>query len=60
MILNPDKEHRKKILLELKDTGGYCPCLIEQSEDTICPCIYKRNDEQCICGLYVNIEKVSD
>ena len=53
MILNPDKEHRKKILLELKDTGGYCPCMIEQNEDTKCMCKWAREEDTCICGLYV-------
>lgn len=53
MILNPDKEKRNKVLLELRQTKGYCPCMIEQNEDTKCMCKCAREEDTCICGLYV-------
>lgn len=53
MILNPDVEKRKKVALEVINNKGYCPCLIEQNENTKCPCKEKRDKEICICGLYV-------
>ena len=36
ITLNPDKEVVKVIKEGLKRTGGYCPCIREQSEDTKC------------------------
>jgi len=35
--------------------GGYCPCAIEQNEDTLCPCKEFRESETgtvCRCGRY--------
>lgn len=53
--LNSDVETVTMIREGLKQKRGYCPCLIEQSEDTKCMC--KDFKEQktsgfCHCGLY--------
>ena len=57
--LNPDEEIVKIVKEGLKRTGGYCPCIREQSEDTKCMC--KQFKEQiadpdfegfCHCMLY--------
>ena len=57
--VNPDKEIVDTIREGLKRTGGYCPCVREQSEDTKCMC--KQFKEQikdpnfegyCHCQLY--------
>ena len=57
--LNPDKEIVAMVKEGLKRTGGYCPCVREQSEDTRCMC--KQFKEQiadpefegfCHCMLY--------
>ncbi len=56
MKLNPDEEHVKKILLGLEKKNGYCPCVIRQDEDTICPCKKMREENKCCCKLYVNKE----
>ena len=53
MQLNPNLEERKRIGKEVRDNNGYCPCLLERNEDTLCPCKDKREKEICICGLYV-------
>ena len=59
ITLNPDKEIVKIVKEGLKRTGGYCPCVREQSEDTKCMC--KQFKEQvadpqfegfCHCMLY--------
>ena len=57
MILT--KNDKKRIALEkaLVKTGGYCPCMIEQNEDTMCPCKWQREDDECICGLYEKVEE---
>lgn len=41
---------------------GYCPCLIEQSEDTKCPCKAFREQTEsglCHCGRYEKIKEES-
>ena len=57
--LNPNKEIVETIKEGLKKKNGYCPCKIEQSEDTKCMC--KEFKEQiadpdfegfCHCMLY--------
>lgn len=53
MILNPDIVKRRKVARAVKENGGYCPCMLERSVDTKCPCKDKRELEVCICGLYV-------
>jgi ferredoxin-thioredoxin reductase catalytic subunit len=53
MRLNPDKSLVIKIKQEIIDNNGYCPCLIEKSENSKCPCINMRKDNECICGLYI-------
>ena len=53
MILNPDMETRKRILIEVRDNDGYCPCMIERNEDTKCKCKWAREEDTCVCGLYV-------
>lgn len=38
----------------VEKTGNmYCPCQIQQNEDTICPCKYMRNYSACRCGLFI-------
>ena len=59
VMLNPDKEIVKTVKEGLKRTGGYCPCIREQSEDTKCMCkefIEQKELGECHCGLYVKIE----
>jgi len=59
ITLNPDKEVVKTVKEGLKRTGGYCPCVLQQTEDTKCMC--KEFKEQikdpdfegfCHCMLY--------
>ena len=54
MKLNDNKEHVEKILLGLEKKNGYCPCVIVQNEDTICPCKKMREESKCCCKLYIN------
>lgn len=37
----------------LKETDGHCPCMPQRNEDTKCPCKDMRENDICICGLYV-------
>lgn len=59
LTLNPDTEHVNKIKEQLKSNGNYCPCALEKSADTKCPCTDVRNmlknnqTGMCHCGLYI-------
>jgi len=53
MTLNPDTEKVAKIRKALTNNKGYCPCVLVKSEDTICPCKKMREENECICGLYI-------
>lgn len=57
--LSDDKELVAEIKAKLKTNGGYCPCRLEQNEDTKCPCREFREQElgECHCGLYVKEQK---
>lgn len=45
----------EEIRQKLKENGGFCPCRIDQNEDTKCMCKEFREQEsgECHCGLYV-------
>ena len=54
MVFNPDFNKVEKIGKALKEkTSNYCPCLLTRNEDTLCPCKKMREEDECICGLYV-------
>lgn len=58
IICNPDVEFFKKISQSVKDNQGYCPCLIEQNDETICICKdFKEQDIEgaCHCGRYIKV-----
>ena len=57
--LNPDAETVKMIREGLKRKNGYCPCRVEQTEDTKCICKEFRQQLEdpefegfCHCMLY--------
>lgn len=59
ITLNPDETMVATVKEGLKRTGGYCPCRMERTPDTICMC--KEFKEQiadpdfegfCHCMLY--------
>ena len=54
--LNPNEDRVRQIREALKSNGGYCPCRIDQTPDTKCPCKEVREQKrpgECHCGLYV-------
>lgn len=53
-----DIELKEKIRQALKDTGGYCPCRLEKTEDTKCMCkeFLEQESGSCHCGLYYKEE----
>lgn len=59
IIKNPDIEFYNEVTQAVKDNDGYCPCMLEKSIDTKCPCkIFREQDEigDCHCGRYTKVE----
>lgn len=47
----------------VRDNDGYCPCMIEQNEDTLCPCKEFREQTKpgpCNCGRFEKVELFID
>lgn len=58
--LNTDRELVKSIKLKVKNNDGHCPCRIDKTEDTKCPCKEFREMDhvgECHCGLYRKVEE---
>lgn len=58
--LNTDRELVKLIKLKVKNNNGHCPCRIDKTEDTKCPCKEFREQDyvgECHCGLYRKVEE---
>ena len=59
--LNPDKEIISIARQQLKETGGYCPCVLAPFRDasTKCQCEEFRHqveqgiEGECHCGLFI-------
>ena len=57
--VSKDKILVQKIKEKLKETGGYCPCRIERTDDTKCICkefLEQTHTGYCHCGLYYKRE----
>lgn len=54
-----DIELKEKIRRAIKENGGYCPCKLEQNENTKCICkeFLEQGLGPCYCGLYIKTEK---
>ena len=48
-----------RISKAVQDNNGYCPCMLNKSADTKCPCKVFREQSvegECHCGRYVKVE----
>lgn len=61
IIPNPDKAKYDEVTEAVEKNNGFCPCMINQTEDTKCkPCnIFIRKCQKgykgpCHCGRYIN------
>lgn len=58
-IINPDREEAERIKKAVKDNNGYCPCMLQKTPDTKCPCKNFREQSEpglCHCGLMMKVE----
>lgn len=56
---NPDAEMARLVLARIRENDGYCPCRVERTADTKCPCKPLRESGECICGLYVSADSTA-
>ena len=62
IIKNPNAEIYNDVTNAVQDNNGYCPCMLNKSADTKCPCKAFREQSvegECHCGRYVKV-KVND
>lgn len=55
IIKNPDEEVFKSIMAEVKANSGHCPCRLQITPATKCPCKEFREsttEGECHCGAY--------
>lgn len=58
IIKNPDKEIYEETTQRVNENGGYCPCMINKTEDTKCVCKEFRESAEvgeCHCGRFVKV-----
>ena len=55
LVLNSNEKIVEAIKKRLVIRDGYCPCRVEENEDTICPCKDARENGHCCCKLYVEV-----
>lgn len=59
IIANPNKEMFQEVHAAVRANDGYCPCRIEHTPESKCPCKYFREQSvagECDCGLLVKVE----
>lgn len=59
IIKNPHTDIYENVIAEVKANDGYCPCRLERTLETKCPCKEFREqttEGECHCGAYVKIE----
>lgn len=51
-------EINPEVRAAVEANDGYCPCLIEQNEDTKCPCkeFREQSSGRCGCGRFEKVE----
>lgn len=59
IIPNPNAEMYNIVTKAVEDKNGYCPCMIDENQDTKCMC--KEFKEQvsegaCHCGRFIKIK----
>lgn len=60
IIKNPDIEIYNEVTRAVKNNDGYCPCMLEKTEDTKCPCKDFREqttEGECHCGRYLKTQE---
>lgn len=59
IIQNPDLETYQQVRSAVTANSGFCPCRLERTPDTKCPCKDFREQTtagECHCGLYLKVK----
>lgn len=58
IIQNPNQKLADRLLREIEENGGYCPCTLVRVPDMKCLCREFREmpEGTCHCGLYIKIQ----
>lgn len=54
-IKNPDALYVQDLKKRQKANNGYCPCQLDKTPDTKCPCKTFRETNECCCGQYIRV-----
>lgn len=57
---NPDDDIFKEVQEAVKSNLGFCPCRLEHTTDTKCPCKEFRDQKiegECNCGLFIKVQE---
>lgn len=59
IIKNPDEKMYELVSKAVADNNGYCPCIIQRTEDSKCMCKEFREQKSgpCRCGRYIKVEE---
>lgn len=58
IVKNPNEDIYNNVTRAVKENDGYCPCELNKTEDTKCPCKSFREQTragECHCGRYIKI-----
>ncbi len=58
--INPDKKYVDIIINGLEKKDGHCPCRLEVSDATLCPCDEFIKEGICKCKLYIPAEEAEE
>ena len=50
--LNPDSSMVQRLRAAMEKNGGYCPCRLQHTPETLCPCLDPAFSGFCHCRLY--------
>ena len=59
IVKNPNEEIFNEVMAEVKANLGFCPCRLEKTSETKCPCKDFREqttEGECHCGLFCKVE----
>ncbi len=60
IIKNPDENIYNEVTEAVMSNERYCPCRLERTPDTLCPCKEFREQTEigeCHCGRFCKIEE---
>lgn len=60
IIKNPNEDIFNEVHAAVKANDGFCPCRLEHTPDTKCPCKEFRNqttEGECHCGMFVKVQE---